>query len=48
MIILYLLMNIVKKWNTNKDDKLNYLDLDDKQFIFNQFKTKKTEGQQIM
>ena len=44
----YLLMNIVKKWNTNKDDKLNYLDLDDKQFIFNQFKTKKTEGQQIL
>ena len=43
----YLLMNVVKKWTNNKDDKLNYLDLDDKQFIFNQFKTKKSEGQQI-
>lgn len=44
----YLLMNVVKKWNSNKDDKLNYLDIEDKQFIFNQFKTKKTEGQQIL
>ena len=44
----YLLMNVVKKWNSNMDDKFNYLDLDNKQFIFNQFKTKKSEGQQIM
>lgn len=43
----YANMNIVKKYLPSMDDKINYLDLDNKQFIFNNFKTSKKEGQQL-
>jgi integrase len=35
---------IVKKWTENMDDKKNYLDLTGKKFIFNVYKTSKTQG----
>lgn len=41
----YQLMNIVKK-DKQLADNLNYLDLDNNKFIFNKFKTSKTEGTQ--
>jgi len=42
----YLLMNIIKGHKKIDDVKINYLDLDNKMFIFNNYKTVKTEGQQ--
>lgn len=41
----YQLMNIVKR-EKQLADNLNYLDLDNNKFIFNKFKTSKTEGSQ--
>jgi len=42
----YSLMNIIRPYK-NEVDK-NYLDYDNKKFIFNVYKTAKTEGQKIM
>jgi hypothetical protein len=41
-------MNIVKKYKSDMDNKVNYLSLDDDEFIFNNFKTVKTKGQQVI
>lgn len=43
----YQQMMVVKKWNENYDVKLNYLDMENKKFIFNKYKTAKNHGQQI-
>ncbi len=42
----YHLMNVVKKYSDGLSNDRNYLDLDNKQFIFNNFKTAKKEGKQ--
>lgn len=41
-------MMVVKKWNNGMTTEKNYLDLSGKQFIFNQYKTAKTYGQNIV
>lgn len=43
----YMNMVIVKSWNAEMFDKVNYLDLQHKKFIFNNFKTQKTYKTQI-
>jgi hypothetical protein len=40
----YYRMDCIKKYNDNMDIDVNYLSIDDKQFIFNVFKTSKSEG----
>jgi integrase len=42
----YQKMNIVKSYNNELPNDLNYLDYDNQEFIFNVFKTAKKEGQQ--
>lgn len=44
----YLLMKVSKDGKNMTDTKYNYLDMKKKQFIFNNFKTKKAFGQQII
>lgn len=44
----YLDMVIVKKWNEEMPQTINYLDLTGNQFIFNKYKTAKKYGQQII
>jgi integrase len=44
----YLLMKVSKDGKNMTDAKYNYLDMKKKQFIFNNFKTKKAFGQQII
>ena len=39
---------LIKKYDDKLSDNYNYISLDDKEFIFNQFKTKKKYGQQII
>ncbi len=41
----YLNMNVIFKENKNLSNDKNYLDYDNKEFIFNSYKTAKTEGQ---
>lgn len=44
----YLLMKVSKDGKNMTDTKFNYFDMKKKQFIFNNFKTKKAFGQQII
>jgi hypothetical protein len=44
----YQFMNVVKKYNDSMDDDVNYLSYDDDKFIFNNYKTSKKYGKQIM
>jgi len=44
----YSMMYIVRKWTPKRSTDKNYLDLDGKRLIFNQFKTSKKFGQQIV
>jgi hypothetical protein len=44
----YLLMKVVKKYNDDLDRKFNYLDLENKEFVFNNFKTQKTYKKQVV
>lgn len=41
-------MVIVKEWNDNMDKDLNYLDMKNKRLVFNNYKTAKTYGQQVI
>lgn len=41
-------MEVAQKKSDINDDDINYLDLKNKQFIFNKYKTSKTYGKQIM
>ena len=43
----YTNMYIIKKYKSDMDNSINYLSLDDKKFIFNQYKTSKVRGQEI-
>jgi len=44
----YQLMNIVKKYNDKYDNDINYLSYDENKFIFNNYKTSKKYGRQIL
>ena len=44
----YQFMNVVKKYNDIMDDDINYLSYDDDKFIFNNYKTSKKYGRQII
>jgi len=44
----YQLMNIVKKYNDKYDNDVNYLSYDENKFIFNNYKTSKKYGRQIL
>jgi len=44
----YQFMNVVKKYNDILDDDVNYLSYDDDKFIFNNYKTSKKYGKQII
>lgn len=44
----YQFMNVVKKYNDTMDDDINYLSYDDDKFIFNNYKTSKKYGRQII
>jgi integrase len=44
----YINMNIVKKYNNNLDENINYLSYDDNKFIFNKYKTSKKRGQETL
>lgn len=44
----YQLMNVIKNYNDDLDDKVNYLNLTNKQFIFNQYKTRGKYERQIL
>jgi hypothetical protein len=44
----YQFMNVVKKYNDIMDDDVNYLSYDDDKFIFNNYKTSKKYGKQII
>lgn len=41
-------MKIINKYNDRLDSNFNYISLDDKEIIFNEYKTKKKYGQQII
>jgi hypothetical protein len=43
----YGLMKVVKKMSPDLSNEFNYLDLKNKQFVFNNYKTKKTYSQQV-
>lgn len=44
----YQLMNVIKNYNDDLDNKVNYLNLTNKQFIFNQYKTRGKYERQIL
>ena len=44
----YQFMNVVKKYNDILDDDINYLSMEDNRFIFNNYKTSKKYGKQIL
>ena len=44
----YQFMNVVKKYNDSLDDDINYLSIEDNRFIFNNYKTSKKYGKQIL
>jgi hypothetical protein len=44
----YQLMNVIKKYTEDLNNKVNYLNLSNKQFIFNQYKTKGKYEKQIL
>lgn len=44
----YINMNIVKKYNKDMDNDINYLSYDDNKLIFNNYKTAKKKGQEIL
>jgi hypothetical protein len=44
----YQFMNVVKKYNDSLDDDINYLSMEDNRFIFNNYKTSKKYGKQIL
>jgi hypothetical protein len=44
----YQFMNVVKKYNDSLDDDVNYLSMEDNRFIFNNYKTSKKYGKQIL
>ena len=41
-------MNVIKNYNDDLDNKVNYLNLTNKQFIFNQYKTRGKYERQIL
>ena len=44
----FLECNVIKKYNDELENTKNYLDLNKQEFRFNQFKTAKSEGSQII
>lgn len=44
----YQAMIVVPKWSDKLSNEINYLDVKNKQFVFNRFKTAKTYGRQIV
>lgn len=44
----YQLMNVIKNYSEDLDNKVNYLNLSNKQFIFNQYKTRGKYERQIL
>lgn len=44
----YQLMNVIKKYTEDLNDKVNYLNLSNEQFIFNQYKTRGKYEKQIL